>query len=135
MENLRIQRYLVSSRIWLSPSADEQRQISIASSVSKHRPVYNLEIQLGKAGNELQTLTRSASFTRWFDSDGNFVATPFQRWLASEIPLIGEADPQKAGSGIMGDGSGKVIEGQTTQETDQSAKASVPRPRKSKKAP
>ncbi|KAI4183916.1 MAG: hypothetical protein L6R41_005094 [Letrouitia leprolyta] len=109
--------------------------ISIASSVSKHRPVYNLEIQLGKAGNELQTLTRSASFTRWFDSDGNFVATPFQRWLASEIPLIGEADPQKAGSGIMGDGSGKVIEGQTTQETDQSAKASVPRPRKSKKAP
>jgi hypothetical protein len=33
------------------------------------------------------------SFTRWFTSDGYFVAKPFQQWLATELPLLGEADP------------------------------------------
>ena len=31
--------------------------------------------------------------TRWFTSDGYFVAKPFQQWLASEVPVIGAADP------------------------------------------
>jgi len=31
--------------------------------------------------------------TRWFTADGYFVAKPFQQWLASEIPVIGAADP------------------------------------------
>jgi hypothetical protein len=31
--------------------------------------------------------------TRWFTSDGYFVAKPFQQWLASEIPVVGAADP------------------------------------------
>ncbi len=35
----------------------------------------------------------SSRFTRWFDNDGFFVAKPFQQWLASEVPAIGEADP------------------------------------------
>ncbi|KAL8939728.1 MAG: hypothetical protein Q9216_003206 [Gyalolechia sp. 2 TL-2023] len=109
--------------------------ISIASSVSKHKPVYTLKVQYGKAGKELQTLTRSAPFTRWFDSNGYFVATPFQQWLASEIPPVGKADPQKAGSEFVGNESRNVAEVQTTQEMDPSAKASVPRPRKSRKAP
>lgn len=34
-----------------------------------------------------------APFTRWFTSDGYFVAKPFQQWLASEIPVIAEVDP------------------------------------------
>ncbi|KAI4177971.1 MAG: hypothetical protein LQ343_000055 [Gyalolechia ehrenbergii] len=109
--------------------------IVIASSVSKHKPVYNLKVQYGKAGKEIQTLTRSAPFTQWFDSDGYFVAAPFQRWLASEIPLVGEADPQKAGSGVVGNEARKTVEAQTTQQMDPPAKASAPRPRKSKKAP
>lgn len=92
-------------------------------------------MQYGKVGKELQTSTLSAPFARWFDSDGYFVATPFQRWLATEIPLIGEADPQKAGSGSVGNETGSVVEAQKTQEMDPSAKASAPRPRKSKKAP
>lgn len=36
----------------------------------------------------------SCPFTRWFDSDGYFVAKPFQQWLAGEIAIIGEADPK-----------------------------------------
>lgn len=31
--------------------------------------------------------------TRWFTADGYFVAKPFQQWLASEIPVVGAADP------------------------------------------
>ena len=31
--------------------------------------------------------------TRWFTADGYFVAKPFQQWLASEVPVIGQADP------------------------------------------
>lgn len=34
-----------------------------------------------------------APFTRWFTSDGRFVVKPFQQFLASEIPVIGAADP------------------------------------------
>lgn len=128
-------RYSVASPLGLSLLANEQHQIVIASSVSKHKPVYNLKVQYGKAGKEIQTLTRSAPFTQWFDSDGYFVAAPFQRWLASEIPLVGEADPQKAGSGVVGNEARKTVEAQTTQQMDPPAKASAPRPRKSKKAP
>lgn len=36
----------------------------------------------------------SAPFARWFDSDGHFIAHPFQLWLRSEVPLVGEADPR-----------------------------------------
>ena len=31
--------------------------------------------------------------TRWFTSDGYFVAKPFQQLLASEVPVVGAADP------------------------------------------
>jgi dolichyl-phosphate mannosyltransferase polypeptide 3 len=31
--------------------------------------------------------------TRWFTADGYFIAKPFQQWLASEVPVIGAADP------------------------------------------
>jgi hypothetical protein len=31
--------------------------------------------------------------TRWFTQDGYFIAKPFQQWLASEVPVIGAADP------------------------------------------
>ncbi|KAL9610818.1 MAG: hypothetical protein Q9204_009059 [Flavoplaca sp. TL-2023a] len=88
--------------------------ISIASSVKKHKPIYNLQVQYGKKGEEPQTLKISAPFTRWFDSDGYFVATPFQQWLATEIPAVGKADPKKVDRG-SGKGEGKVIDGQQMQ--------------------
>ena len=43
--------------------------------------------------------------TRWFTSDGYFVAKPFQQWLASEVPVIGAADPNNVVEEI-GRGSG-----------------------------
>ena len=72
--------------------------MSIASNVKKHIPIYNIKVTYGKSGQEEQTMELSSPFTRWFDADGFFVAKPFQKWLASEIPLIGQADPQKKAS-------------------------------------
>ena len=69
-------------------------QLSIASSVTKHTPVYNLTVRYETSSKEQKTLELSSPFTRWFDADGTFVAKPFQQWLASEIPIIGEVDPQ-----------------------------------------
>jgi signal peptidase complex subunit 2 len=34
-------------------------------------------------------------FTGWFDKAGHFVALPFQQMFASNISVIGEADPER----------------------------------------
>ena len=51
-------------------------------------------VEYSNANGEIKTLEVSSPFTRWFDVDGFFVAKPFQQWLASEIPLIGQVDPK-----------------------------------------
>ena len=35
---------------------------------------------------------------QWFTADGFFVAAPFQQWLASNIDMIGDADPKNVTS-------------------------------------
>lgn len=42
--------------------------------------------------SEIQT-----PFTTWFTADGYLVAQPLQKWLASSVETIGEADPKNAG--------------------------------------
>lgn len=42
----------------------------------------------------MQEVSIQAPFNQWFTADGFFVAKPFQQWLASSVPLIGEADPK-----------------------------------------
>lgn len=54
-------------------------------------------VEYTNAQGESTTLKLSSPFTRWFDVDGFFVAKPFQQWLASEIPLIGQVDPKNKG--------------------------------------
>lgn len=34
-------------------------------------------------------------FTQWFDKTGMFIAEPFQQMLASNVKVIGEADPKR----------------------------------------
>ena len=60
--------------------------------------------------------------------NGFFVAKPFQHWLASEIPLIGQVDPKNKG------GDAKVavsaneqseVAGRVEQEKDNSPKKST----------
>ena len=66
----------------------------MSSSTQKHIPVYNVTATFTLPVTTLpQTITIRAPFTRWFTSDGYFSPKPFQQWLASEIPVIGAADP------------------------------------------
>lgn len=114
-------------------------QISIASSVSKHKAIYSLKVHCGRPGRDIENLDLSAPFTRWFDSDGYFVPAPFQRWLASEIPLVGEADPRKVDpeNGPTGSIDSQGIAG--TQASADTSTGGAPlqaaRSRKSKRSP
>ncbi|KAF2662963.1 hypothetical protein K491DRAFT_686112 [Lophiostoma macrostomum CBS 122681] len=71
-------------------------KIQVRSSTKKHIPIYEVDVTYTPApttSNPPQTIHIRAPFTRWFTSDGYFVAKPFQQWLASEVPVIGAADP------------------------------------------
>ncbi|KAI4250774.1 MAG: hypothetical protein LQ352_005260 [Teloschistes flavicans] len=115
--------------------------ISIASSVNKHKPIYNLRVRYEEQGKKPRQLNISAPFTRWFDSDGYFVATPFQQWLASEIPVIGEAVPEKVASSTAGMESNKesgklkdtVDDTGGSQQPNGASPSTAARSRKSKK--
>ena len=77
-------------------------QLSISSSVAKHTPIYNLIVRYQNSSGKEEQTEISSRFTRWFDHDGFFVAKPFQQWLASEIPAVGQADPANAGPAKFG---------------------------------
>ncbi|KAL8695655.1 MAG: hypothetical protein Q9224_003258 [Gallowayella concinna] len=115
--------------------------ISIASSVTKHKPIYNLQVRYNEPGKKPQVLKLSAPFTRWFDSDGYFVATPFQHWLATQIPVVGKADPQKVDKSAGVKGQDQVMEARQNMGSEEptgpaadGASSSGARSRKSKKA-
>ncbi|KAI9841685.1 MAG: hypothetical protein M1838_003456 [Thelocarpon superellum] len=75
-------------------------ELEITTRSDKHSPLYHLHARY-RSGSSQKWETREleAPFTRWFDEDGHFVALPFQRWLASEVPVIGRADPNNAKGG------------------------------------
>ncbi|KAF2109432.1 microsomal signal peptidase 25 kDa subunit-domain-containing protein [Lophiotrema nucula] len=71
-------------------------KVRIATHTKKHIPIYEAEVTFTPSpynSNPSQTIKIRAPFTRWFTSDGYFIAKPFQQWLASEVPVIGAADP------------------------------------------
>ena len=70
-------------------------QITVASSVAKHSPLYQLKIRQTKPNKsnslDWDEMVIEAPFMKWFTADGHLVAKPFQQWLSAEIPLIREA--------------------------------------------
>lgn len=67
------------------------------SHTKKYDPTYRLNVTVSAPQRSSEKILEiSSPFTRWFDSDGYFVAKPFQQWLASEIDIVGEADPKNA---------------------------------------
>ncbi|KAH9873900.1 hypothetical protein IAQ61_004527 [Plenodomus lingam] len=71
-------------------------KIRISSSTKKHIPIYECDVVYTPApyaSNPQQKLHIRAPMTRWFTADGHFVARPFQQWIASEVPVVGAADP------------------------------------------
>lgn len=119
-------------------------QIQIASHTEKYDPTYRLTVNVsGSRTAKPKTLEISSPFTRWFDSDGFFVAKPFQQWLASEVEMIGEADPKnreaakkihegyvelmdgdlKVGEGAGGEGEGGATGNETVGKKAKSRKS------------
>ncbi|KAH7372337.1 microsomal signal peptidase 25 kDa subunit-domain-containing protein [Pyrenochaeta sp. MPI-SDFR-AT-0127] len=86
-------------------------KVRISSSTKKHIPIYECDVIFTPApygSNPQQTIHIRAPMTRWFTSDGFFIAKPFQQWLASEVPVIGAADPNNVVEEI---GRGSASEG------------------------
>lgn len=104
------------------------KQLSIASSVTKHTPIYSIVVEYSNAQGERNKLELCSPFTRWFDVNGFFVAKPFQQWLAAEIPLIGQVDPKsKGGDARLAATSNGVVEiaGSVEQEKNDTPKKST----------
>ncbi|OLN81100.1 Signal peptidase complex subunit SPC2 [Colletotrichum chlorophyti] len=78
-----------------SPSGDK---ISIATTTKKNIPIYNMKITIIAKNSEKKTLELSKPFAEWFDSQGHFVAVPFQEILATNISAIGKLDPKRVKS-------------------------------------
>ncbi|TKA75353.1 hypothetical protein B0A49_04527 [Cryomyces minteri] len=88
------------------------QKLLLYSRTEKHIPIYHLTARYTSpsAPSLWQEVQLQAPFTRWFTADGFFVAKPFQQWLASEIPPIGQADPGNVVEEIgRGDGSARAM--------------------------
>ncbi|KAI5862657.1 microsomal signal peptidase 25 kDa subunit-domain-containing protein [Durotheca rogersii] len=87
--------------------ARDGSKISIATSTQKNIPTYHLKITVTPPPASPQaprpppqTLELARSFAEWFDVQGRFVAPPFQTALASSVPLIGAAHPERAAQAL-----------------------------------
>ena len=68
-------------------------KISLSSKTKKHDPTYYLTVaSTSSSSSSLSAAQIKCPFTTWSTADGYFVAKPFQQWLASSVPAIGEAD-------------------------------------------
>ena len=77
------------------------QQIVISTTANKNDPIYRLSARITSLapGDSSKETRVNAPFMKWFTADGYFVAQPFQQWLASSVPLLGEIDPKsKAGA-------------------------------------
>lgn len=71
--------------------------MSITSKTKKHDPTYYLEVSVTKPGDSTpSTWQIKTPFATWFTADGFFVSQPFQKWLATTVEVIGDADLKNA---------------------------------------
>ncbi|KXH28717.1 microsomal signal peptidase 25 kDa subunit [Colletotrichum simmondsii] len=82
-----------------SPSGGK---VNIATSTKKNVPTYNMKITLTSKNGEKKVINLSQPFNQWFDSQGRFVAVPFQEILATNIPAVGKLDPKRITSASQG---------------------------------
>lgn len=88
-------------------------QISISSSTVKNVPTYNLKVTITpKSSASPTTIDISRPFNQWFDSQGFFVAAPFQEMLVTSVPTVGKLDGKRLAGGnktagaVQGQGQG-----------------------------
>lgn len=72
-------------------------QLTLRSSSQKHKPIYNLKVlcergsNVGKSGEkEIQ-----GTFMQWFDVNGYIQTDELKVWLAKNIDVVGQADPER----------------------------------------
>jgi signal peptidase complex subunit 2 len=53
---------------------------------------------------------------QWFTADGFFVPAPFQQWLASNIDMVGDADPKNVSDGAAGLVSAQSVQPEGLQD-------------------
>ncbi|KAG9545597.1 hypothetical protein KCU61_g8547, partial [Aureobasidium melanogenum] len=73
------------------------RKITISTRTDKFDPTYRLSVTYHPSSlNTIPPVSKeiSAPFMQWFTADGFFVAAPFQQWLATNIDMVGDADPK-----------------------------------------
>ena len=95
-----------------SPNGDI---INISSATIKHVPVYNLTITTHtKDKSATQKIVKIfCPFTEWFDAAGHFVSLPFQQMFASNVTIIGLADPKRV---VKKEKKAPVDDGKTMDE-------------------
>ena len=94
-------RYIVHSiniiSRWIRRADHGSAKVSIASRTKKHDPTYYLTVTTtNSASLPSDILEIHTPFMTWFTADGYFVAQPFQKWLATSIEMIGNADLKNA---------------------------------------
>jgi hypothetical protein len=92
LENVRVQRFvlLVGNHL---PDINT-KQLEISTTTNKVDPTYTVKVRYTKSASKWTETEIKSSFAKWFSEDGYFVARPFQHFLASSIPIVGEADPK-----------------------------------------
>ena len=71
-------------------------QLTLQSSVQKHRPVYKLKVLFeAPSGKKWEDKEIEGRFMQWFNKDGFLQHSALKNWLAGNIDVIGRADPQE----------------------------------------
>jgi signal peptidase complex subunit 2 len=62
--------------------------------------MYNMRITTknAKSTDVISSFELARPFTEWFNEAGFFVPAPFQELLASNVPVVGKADPKRVKS-------------------------------------
>lgn len=67
-------------------------KVSFASQVRKYEPKYQLQVRHSNVGDQAglkgSVVEIEASFTKWFTSDGQFMAENFHSWLDEKLPFL-----------------------------------------------
>jgi signal peptidase complex subunit 2 len=93
-------------------------RIAIQSSTKKHVPIYNLTITVteGSKGGASREIKLARPFREWFDKNGAFVPVPFQEMFASNVDVIGKADPKRVATEKKKGGAAKADTSKTMDE-------------------
>ena len=70
-------------------------QLTLQSSVQKHKPVYKLKVLFeAPSGQKWEDKEVEGKFMEWFNQSGYLQDAKLKKWLASNIDVVGRADPQ-----------------------------------------